>query len=833
MSESVVVGRIMQRGVLTCEPGTPLCEAAARMTKRRCSSIVIMRGGEALGIWTEHDALAADFSDPKTLRRPIAEVMSSPVAWVSCAAPLAEVALRMQVEQRRHFVVKDEAGQVCGIVSQTDVALNQGIEPYLRLREVRAAMRAQPLILEGTLLLAEAAEYMRAHGSDAVIVRGDEGFLGIITERDMVRFVARHPGNTPIVRVANSPLLSIGAGDTLIRARDLLLDNRVRHLAVSNDQGEIVGLLGFRDMVAGVEYLYLEDLRHALEQRDRALTQSRQNLELAERVIEASLEAIIITDADNRIEFVNPAFTQVTGYSAEEALGRTPALLSSGRHGPEFYQNMWAALRGHGYWRGEIWNRRKSGQLYLELLTITAIRDEKGVVSHYAALFTDITDIRENEERVRRLAYYDALTGLPNRRLLEDRLSLAIRHARRNERRLALIFIDLDHFKQVNDSLGHGAGDELLLRVSRRLQEGLRDDDTLARLGGDEFLVLLPDLAEIDEATRIARRLLEAVGEPFLLEGQQFRIGCSMGVSIYPDDGTSAKTLIHNADAAMYRAKDEGRNSYRLYRADLHVRDHQRLALESALRDTVETGNGLEIHFQPVVTMNGELHGAEALLRWTHPQFGRVSPSEFIPLAERSGLIVPLGARVRNDVARYVREWMDAGLCPPRVGINLAAAEFWQEGFVESVCTVFDHWKLPSGQIGFELTESALFERRHKGIAILDALRALGCWIAIDDFGTGYSSLSYLQELPVDLIKIDRSFIQRLDVEGARGNAAIVAAVTGLARELKLKVVAEGVESRAQHEALARYPVDFLQGYLFGRALPAAEFAQKWLRRQA
>ena len=833
MSQELPIERIMQRALLTCDPDTPLSEAAARMAERRCSSIVVMEGGKPVGIWTERDALAVDFADLSAMRRPIAEVMSMPVNGVHRATPVGEALIAMDSAGRRHLLVVGDSGEPLGMVTQTDLAVNQGIEPYLRLREVSSVLSHRPLVLSGRVLLAEAAAAMRTHGDAAVIEPNEAGELGIITERDMVRFIARYPGNTPVAALASRPLITVGQEDTLIHARDRLIDLRLRHLAVVDADNQVVGLLGFRDMLAGAERLYVEDLRRALEQRDQALALSRQNLQMAERVIDASLEGIIITNPNGVIEYVNPAFCQVTGYSEEEAIGRTPALLSSGRHDAVFYRQMWHELDTHGYWRGEIWNRRKGGALYLERLTITAVTDDGGEVTHYAALFTDITLIRENEERVRRLAYYDPLTRLPNRRLLEDRLELAIRHAHRQGQGLAVIFIDLDHFKQVNDTLGHAVGDELLLQVAQRLQARLREDDTLARLGGDEFLALLPELNSLEEVTLVARRLIDAVAQPFEVLGNTFRIGCSLGISLYPEDGTTADALVRSADTAMYRAKREGRNTYRLFRAEMNDHDSRLLALESALRDTVESGEGLAVHYQPLVNRDsGEVEGAEALVRWAHPEFGSVSPGVFIPMAERSGLIIPLGRWVMEEVAGQLRQWRQARLNPPRVAINLSASQFWQRDLVEQVRQLFARFELPPGQIGFELTESVLLDRQQEAVAVLSDLRELGCRIAIDDFGTGYSSLSYLQDLPLTTLKVDRSFVQRLAVDDAserRGSAAIVAAVTGLAQELGLRVVAEGVETEAQLEALARYPVTLIQGYLTGRPVDAETFQRRYL----
>ena len=818
----------MQTGLLTCDRYTPLDVAAARMAERRCSSMLVIENGEAVGIWTEHDCLYLDFADPGALRQPIGELMSGAIAKIAEDTPVSEAVMRFTAENRHHFLVVGGDGAPLGVLSRSDAVLNQGLESYLRLREVHHAMSTTPLVLPGTLTLSELASRMRFSQSDAAVITQPGQPLGIITERDLVRFVAGHPGQATIGELATRPLLSVGPHDTLIHARDYLITHRVRHLAVVDKAEQVIGLLGFREMLDGNEQFYLEDLRQALDQRDRALSQSRFNLELAERVIDASLEGIIITDAQTQIEFVNPAFTHMTGYRPEEVIGYTPAVLSSGRHDADFYDRMWHSLQNNGYWRGEIWNRRKNGQLYLELLTITAIRDEAGETTNYAALFSDITHIRENEEQVRRLAYYDALTRLPNRRLLEDRMSLSMRHAHRQQRRLAVIFIDLDHFKQVNDSLGHAIGDELLLEVSQRLAGHMREDDTLARLGGDEFIALLPDLDEPGEATLIAGRLIGAISTPFKIDGHEFRVGCSLGISFYPDDAATIDDLMRNADAAMYRAKQEGRNTYRLFNSKTHVQENHHLAMESALRDTAETGDGLDVHYQPIFdTQSGELRGAEALLRWYNPHFGHVAPVDFIPVAERSGLILPLGRRLIRAVAAQQQHWLAAGRQVVPVAVNLSAKQFWQNDLATRLKTILSEHDLPAGLIDVELTESTLLDESQEATGILQALRELGCGVAIDDFGTGYSSLRYLQDLPVTTLKIDRSFIARMQT--AHGSRAIVAAVSGLAHELGLKVVAEGVEEASQLAALKQYPVHCVQGFHLGMPAPADVFAQQWL----
>ena len=823
----LTIESVMQPGVLVCAPEMTLQDAARRMALRGLSTIAEVEAGKDLGVWSGPDSLVVDFDDPATVRRPLAEVMHTGVICLPRTTLMRDVARRLIFEPHHPLLVIDDAEVPLGVVTRADVARQHGLEFCLQSRTVATAITEPPLMLASAMVLSEAVGEMESAQVEALVV--DDRVLGpgILTRRDLIGFVANPPGNAPIGHLAHYPLSCIAAHESLIRAREQLANSSVPYLAVIDNQRKIIGLLGFRDIIASAEQGYIEELGAALEERDRVLARSRRSLALAEQIVDASLESIIITDTRARIEYVNPSFTRVTGYTLEDVAGCTPPMLSSESQDKTFFRQMWRQLKREGVWRGEVWNRRKNGERYLELLTISSIKDDEGQVTHYAALFSDITNIRKNEERVRRMAYYDALTQLPNRRLLDQRLNQAIDQAKAEGHLLAVLFIDLDHFKQINDTLGHALGDEMLIEVATRLQRYLRDGDTLARLGGDEFIVLLPGLADLDQATHIARRLIRMIGTPFGFGDQRFRIGCSVGISLYPDDGETPHQLIQRADAALYRAKREGRNAYRFYRAGMHFRAPQRLALETALRNTSESGADLSVHYQPLLTVeSGRVEEAEALLRWHPPDFGDIAPSDVIALAERSGLILPLGRLLLNMVASQWARWRQAGLIPPLISVNLSASQLWHQGMVSEVQSLHERFQLPPGALGFELTESLLLDKEQQAEATLQAFLDMGCHVAIDDFGTGYSSLSYLQRLPVTTLKIDASFIHGLESPGSR---AILAAVAKLAQELGLRLVAEGVETSAQREILRQYPVTLLQGRLIGSPVSADDFAHRYL----
>jgi diguanylate cyclase (GGDEF)-like protein/PAS domain S-box-containing protein len=551
--------------------------------------------------------------------------------------------------------------------------------------------------------------------------------------------------------------------------------------------------------------------------------QSEAKSRLAATVFESTHEGIMVTDARNRILTVNQAFTRVTGYSEEAVLGMTPALLRSGRHAPDFYAAIWRAVEEAGHWQGEIWNRRRSGEVYPELLSISAVHDPSGKVSNYVGVFTDISQIKESEAKLAHLAHYDPLTDLPNRLLLCSRLQHAIEQAQRQQSRLALLFLDLDRFKNVNDSLGHQIGDELLRAVTARLGERLRAEDTLARLGGDEFVVLLERIQEPRDAAIVARTLLEALAQPFVLShGNEVFIGASIGISLYPDDGRSDSELIMHADVAMYQAKDQGRNAFGFYTRELTDNANQRLEMETKLRRALERGEFV-LHFQPQVSLpDGELIGAEVLVRWQHPGQGLIPPNQFIPLAEETGLIVPIGEWVLLEACLQWARWRKAGLAPITLAVNISPRQFRQQDLVKVVQSILDETGVPAAALELELTEGALMHQGEAAENTLRDLKRLGVALAIDDFGTGYSSLAYLKRFPLDQLKIDQSFVR--DIALDTSDRELVSTIIAMARKLRLKVLAEGVETADQHAYLLEQGCDAYQGYLYSRPLPAAAF---------
>ena len=564
----------------------------------------------------------------------------------------------------------------------------------------------------------------------------------------------------------------------------------------------------------------VEDITEQREQEERQ--------RLASVVFENTREGVVITDATAHILSVNRAFTQLMGYTQDEVVGRTPKMFQSGRHDQAFYTNLYRELQVNGHWQGEIWNRRKNGEIFPELQSITAVRDEQGHLTHYVSVFADISRIKASEAELDFLAHHDPLTELPNRRLLRARLTHGISLMRRRQGHLALLFVDIDRFKDINDSQGHAAGDRLLKIVGERLQVGRRGTDTVARLASDEFAVLVENLGHVDDAALVAENIIREVGYPCDLgNGVEMEIAATVGIAVFPDHGVDADTLLQQASTALSQAKMDGRGSYRYYSDEFTRAARERIDLSARLRRAIEA-DALEVHYQPQYNVeDGRLLGAEALLRWTDPELGPISPGRFIPLAEQTGLIVELGGWVLRRVIEQGHRWRAAGYPPIRLAVNVSALQFQRVPIDQQVGQLLEDFEFPADQLELEITESALMADPSRARRILQRLRERGVHFAIDDFGTGYSSMAQLKRFPVDTLKIDKSFVDGLAEDDAAGSAddrSIARSIVGLGHGLGLTVLAEGVETAEQLAVLRELGCDHYQGFYASRPVPALEF---------
>ena len=544
-------------------------------------------------------------------------------------------------------------------------------------------------------------------------------------------------------------------------------------------------------------------------------------LQLADTVFANSLEAMLITDSEGTIIRVNPAFTAITGYAAAEVIGQNPRILKSGRHEPEFYREMWQAILGKGTWEGEVWDKRKNGEVFPKWLTISATRDANGEIKSFVSCFSDISLRKATEEKIQFLAHHDPLTGLPNRLLLRDRFSQMRDLHRRSGKRMAFIYLDLDHFKRINDSLGHPVGDALLIAVVGRLRTCLRDSDTLSRQGGDEFILLLGEVDGPEAVARIAEKIQNGLLQPFEIEPHSLSTSASLGIALSPDDGTDFDTLLQKADTAMYHAKESGRQAFSFFSAEMNARANRRLSLTNRLRRAIDRQE-LSLCYQPQVYADSRhIFGAEALLRWNQADGSSVSPLEFIPIAEESGLILPIGDWVLAEACRQARRWKDGGN-DWKIAVNVSGKQLLRTEVVEELRRHTRDAGISPQQIEIELTESTLMEDSESVCDVIAELKSIGTSVAIDDFGTGYSSLSYLKRFRVDKLKIDRSFIADMNRDSTGG--ALAQAVIGIARSLKLRAIAEGVETVGQLDLVQRYGCNEIQGNYFSQPLTAEKF---------
>ncbi len=544
---------------------------------------------------------------------------------------------------------------------------------------------------------------------------------------------------------------------------------------------------------------------------------NQQLLLLYQTIFEQSFDGIVLSNANNVILNVNPAFCEITGYSRAEIIGKSPNFLSSGKHDADFYHKMWHDLQEKGVWFGEIWNRRKNGECYPEWLKIAAVHNDQGEITHYIGIFTDISEVKETAARVTHLTNYDTLTNIPNRTLMQTLTTSAMKEADSLQEIVAIIFLDIDKFKRVNDIVGHTGGDELLCEVANRLLGSVRRQDTVSRLGGDEFVIIMTGLKQRDEIHAVLRRVMMRLNKAFRIRRHEISITASLGISFYPFDGKDVHTLMRNADIAMHYAKENGGNHYDIFTVEMNNQIMEQLLLESNLRNALHNQECFLVYQPQVSIMTGKIIGVEALLRWKHPHLGLVPPSKFIPIAEESGIIISIGEWVFRTACREMKQLYDRFGQYLEVAINLSAVQFRQLNLLEMIQTILWETQFPPEFIKVELTESMVMEDVEQTITTLRALKAMNIKISIDDFGTGYSSLNYLKRFPIDQLKIDQSFVR--EIREIDQEEVISEAIIALAHSMHLIVIAEGVETPEQLAFLRKRHCDEIQGYLYSRPL--------------
>ena len=566
-----------------------------------------------------------------------------------------------------------------------------------------------------------------------------------------------------------------------------------------------------------------EELRKAKDQLKETVDQQTEQLKLATAVFKHSSEGVTITDSNNKIRYINDAFTHITGYSEEEAIGQNPSILKSNRHKPSFYKGVWKSIKANGMWEGEIWNRRKSGEVFPEWISIKEITDANGEVVNYIAVFRDISEAKASQRKIQHQAYHDALTGLPNRTLLIDRIRKAIASSKDANNFIALLFIDLDNFKNINDSLGYVIGDTILQQAATRIREFINEKDTVSRIGGDEFVIMLKDLQDKHDAAVMADKLISLFAQSFNVNSHQFTITPSIGIALYPDDGETPYSLVRNADTAMNKAKQEGRNRYHLFTPGLTKSALRRISMENQLRQTA-SNNGFTVYYQPKVNLHDNtIVGMEALVRWIQPDGTIISPAEFIPLAEETGLIVPIGEQVLEAACLDTVELNQRFGTNLKVSVNLSLRQFKQKQLMKNIMDIIAMTAICPSCLELEITESTVMDDIEQTKMTLEKLDKIGITLSIDDFGTGYSSLSHLKNMPMHTLKIDQSFVAGLPQN--KSDQKLVKAIMSLAKSFDLSTVAEGIETPEQYNYMRELGCDVMQGYYYSPPVPLEEFA--------
>jgi diguanylate cyclase (GGDEF)-like protein/PAS domain S-box-containing protein len=762
------------------------------------------------GIATEMLMIMSMTFFPSNLeQRILAEMTPAVLAIHPVATLLLGLILRRQQDQhsaRKALLISENRFR--SLFESSEVAIwNMGfIEVYERLNELR-----HQGVTDLRLCIQQNPQLLTELISKSKVIQVNDAFLRLFGAESKQEFLElRDRLFTPdIIEVFVDAFCAIWEGRTKFRAE-------VRAQTLIGEEKIISGYMPIpvnKDDYYSipVSILDITELKQA-EERVHTLSQA----------VEQSPVSVLITDPRGGIEYVNSRFEQVTGYRASEVKGLNPNILKSGNIKAEEYKKLWDTISKGGSWKGEFQNKKKNGDLFWESAHIAPVVDRNGTIRHYLAVKEDITNQKEQEERILYQAHYDSLTDLPNRFLSLDRLSQHIKEAERNDLKVAVLFLDLDDFKKVNDTIGHDAGDRLLMQAAQRLKEAVRDGDTIGRLGGDEFIMLLGGLSDVIDARSAAENLLEKFRNPFSLDGRELILGASIGISIYPDDGETTIELLRCADTAMYCSKNQGRNTYNYFTESMNKDVSRRLMLEEKLHGALER-NEFSLRYQPMFDIKEcRIVGAEALLVWNNQEIGNISPEEFIPITEQSGLIVPIGKFVLTEALRMAAKWQQSLMSDFVISVNFSPRQFRDPGMVNDVESILQESGVESRFLELEITEGVLLSGISNNDASLNALCELGIKMAMDDFGTGYSSLNYLRRYPFDSIKIDRDFVS--DMTYDMGDRELVSAAIVMAHSLDLRVVAEGVETEGQLRDLEKLECDYAQGYFFGRPVPAEEF---------
>ena len=824
---AIKVAAICQADIISVELGVPLSEAVGLMARHHIGSVLVQDAWQPVGLLTRAKAMQLVLQSGAAETR-IEASMLTPVLQVDANLSVDELGLEFVSQSAAHAVVVGTGGQWVGIVSQSDIVNSQGLEHDLFLKSLEEITNFNVLRLAPDCSLRQAMERLRSVNYTAMLIGDDRAGWQIMTETDVIRLLDERVELDQPLSALNLPkLVSVDSRLSLYNVRRYFREHSFRHIGVEDHAGKVIGLASYGDILRSVELDYIYRLRELLHDKSRALQQSQHNLRLIERVINASREGIVITDANGHIQSVNPAFTAITGYEAWEALGRNPSMLSSGRHDRQFYRQLWQTLEQEGSWQGEIWNRRKDGSVYPEWLSITAIENDGGQITQYAAIFHDLTEAKRSEARMQQLSWFDSVTGLANRRLFHDRLQMALGFAREQERPLALLALDLDMFKQINDRFGHAGGDRVLKQLAERLESTLQDWGSAARPSGDEFYILLTELHDPAEITGCLDRISRALSLPILIDEREVRVRGSMGMAVFPADAGEPEALVRAAEVALQHSKERGRNNICFFSPALHDETLSRYRINSFLHQALEREE-FSLVYQPQVCLrSGALLGVEALIRWDSAELGRVAPDDFIPVAEDTGLIEAIGAWVLDRSIRDAAEWQSQGLSL-KMSVNFSARQFQRTEVADQVLRALYTHQLPLDQFVVELTETSFLHSAERTEREIRRLRDQGVRIAIDDFGTGYSSLSYIRQMSLDLLKIDRSFIS--GVQTGSTDARLVHAMIEMSHAMDLTVIAEGIETEQDLQVLRELGCDQAQGYHIARPMRATELV-KWAGR--